>query len=379
MSRPASAGDATPTGRARRTPFVLGDLEVRAGRTATGEVPIPRLVTGTPVSLPFRVVHGRHDGPTVLVSSTIHGDEIGGVEIVRRIATALRPATLHGTLILVPIVNVHGFLTGDRYLPDRRDLNRSFPGSPTGSLASRIAHVFMRELVSRSDVGIDLHTGSDDRTNLPQVRADLDDPRTHGLAVAFGAPVMLQARLRDGSLRAAGLAAGVTMLLYEGGEAHRFEERAISVGTTGVLRVLHRLGMVPDAEPPVVAASEEFGSRPPVRSSRSTWVRARRSGVTSMQVALGQAVGHGDLLAVVHDSLGRRLSRPRAPFDGVVIGLRQHPLVHQGDALVHIARIDPDHADTGDDPDTRPAGRDDPSSAHPPVTPRDLDHTTDPA
>ncbi len=370
--------------RRRRPPFVLADVEVKAGRSAIGAVPIPRLVTGTPVSLPLRVVHGRHDGPTMLVSSAIHGDELGGVEIVRRVTEALAPADLHGTVILVPIVNVHGFLTGDRYLPDRRDLNRSFPGSATGSLASRIAHVFMDQLVTRCDVGIDLHTGSDHRTNLPQVRADLDDPTTHDLATAFGAPVLLQAKLRDGSLRAAGLAVGVTMLLYEGGEALRFDEPAIAAGVDGIRRVAQHLGMTPDADPPPLPRDDGGRPRTPIVSRRSAWVRARRSGVTSMAADLGDRVAKGDLLAVVHDSLGHRLSRARAPFDGVVIGRRQHPLVHQGDAIVHVARIEPPMAP--DPPDARaaavnappavPAATTDPSGTATSPTPPDPSPST---
>lgn len=379
--------------RRRRPGFTLGDLEVKAGRSAIGEVPIPRLVTGTPVSLPLRVVHGRHDGPTMLVSSAIHGDELGGVEIVRRVTESLVPADLHGTVILVPIVNVHGFLTGDRYLPDRRDLNRSFPGSATGSLASRIAHVFMDQLVTRCDVGIDLHTGSDHRTNLPQIRAELDDPTTHDLATAFGAPVLLQAKLRDGSLRAAGLAAGVTMLLYEGGEALRFDEPAITAGVDGIRRVAHHLGMTPDAEPPPLPRDDQGRPRTPILSRRSAWVRARRSGVTSMAADLGDRVDKGDLLAVVHDSLGHRLSRARAPFDGVVIGRRQHPLVHQGDAVVHVAQIEPptSHAEPDAEPDAahdaesddRPDGRadhpDDRSVAPDPASTNDPTSPTDPS
>ncbi len=326
--------------RRRRASITIAGMEVRAGRSEVGEVPIPRLVTGTPVSLPLRVVHGRHDGPTVLVSSTIHGDEIGGVEVVRRVTDRVAPADLHGTLLLVPIVNVHGFLTGDRYLPDRRDLNRSFPGSAGGSLASRIAHVFMRELVAHCDVGVDLHTGSDHRTNLPQVRGDLDDPATRDLAEAFGAPVMLHARVRDGSLRAAGIAAGVTMLLFEGGEALRLDEPALRAGTDGTLRVLHHLGMLPDLEPPPVPVDVGGDPARPIACRRSSWVRARRSGITSLGVGLGDVVAKGDRIAVIRDALGRPLARPGAPFGGIVIGHTQHPLVHQGDALVHVARID---------------------------------------
>jgi hypothetical protein len=315
--------------RARRADLDFAGLTVPAGRAATGELPVPRLVTGTIVSLPVRIIHGRNDGPTVWISAAIHGDEIGGVEIIRRLIGRLDPRQLSGTLLAVPIVNVHGFLSGDRYLPDRRDLNRSFPGSANGSLAGRIANAFMQQIVRRSDIGIDLHTGSAHRTNMPQIRGDLDDPRTRELARAFGAPVLLHSGFRDGSLRAAASDAGVTVLLFEGGEAWRFDADAIAVGTGGTLRVLAHLGMIDPAEAPPAAA--------PIESRRSSWIRARRSGITSMLVSLGQPVSRGQHLAVIHDSLGQRLSRASAPFDGIVVGMTQHPLVHQGEALVHLA------------------------------------------
>ena len=181
----------------------------------------------------------------------MHGDEIAGVEIIRRVTRSLNARTMSGTLIAVPIVNVHGFLNGDRYLPDRRDLNRSFPGSSNGSLAARIANLFMTEIVKRCDVGIDLHTGSDHRTNLPHVRGDLDDPETRKLAEAFGAPIMLHARVRDGSLRAAATESGATMLLYEGGEAWRFDgRRHRRSASQGIRHVLAELAMIdPDDTP----------------------------------------------------------------------------------------------------------------------------------
>jgi predicted deacylase len=184
-----------------RESFGIGGVRIRAGTVRALELPITRLVTGADVTLPVRVVHGREDGPSVWIDAAIHGDEVAGVEVVRQVMAGLDPKTFRGTLVAVPIVNVLGFMTGDRYLPDRRDLNRSFPGSARGSLAGRIAHLFMREIVAGCEVGIDLHTGSDRRSNLPQVRADLDDPRTRELAAAFGAPVMLHAKIRDGSLR----------------------------------------------------------------------------------------------------------------------------------------------------------------------------------
>jgi predicted deacylase len=319
---------------AGRGHFRLGDLAVAPGRSGAGELPIARLVTGTRISLPVRVLHGRSDGPVVWISAAVHGDEIAGVEIIRRVTRSLDARAMSGTVIAVPIVNVHGFLNGDRYLPDRRDLNRSFPGSPTGSLAARIADLFMTEIVNRCDVGIDLHTGSDHRTNLPHVRADLDDPETRKLAEAFGAPLMLHARVRDGSLRAAATERGATVLLYEGGEAWRFDRASLSVGSRGIRRVLTELAMI---------VPDDSDERPvPLESRASSWVRARRSGIALLDVELGEVVRRGQILGVIHDSVGNRLSRVTASIDGVVIGHIQHPLVNQGDAVVHVASVDAD-------------------------------------
>jgi predicted deacylase len=283
------------------------------------------------------------------LSAAVHGDEIAGVEIIRRALASIDPRRLSGTIVAVPIVNVHGFLNGDRYLPDRRDLNRSFPGSANGSLAARIADLFMTEIVARCDVGIDLHTGSDHRTNLPHIRADLGDPRTHELALAFGAPVVLHAEVRDGSLRAAATANAATVLLFEGGEASRFDGEAIDVGAAGIGRVLARLGMIGPA-----GADPTPG--PVVESRSSSWVRARRSGIALLDVELGETVERSQTLAVVRDWLGKRLSVAKAPRAGIVIGHTQHPLVNQGDAVVHIATIDSDDAGA---PVGGPGGADD--------------------
>lgn len=320
--------------RSRRASFRIGELDVPPGRSATGELPIARLVTGTRISLPLQVFHGRAEGRTVWLSAAVHGDEINGVEIIRRVTRSLDARRMSGTVIAVPIVNVHGFLNGDRYLPDRRDLNRSFPGSTSGSLAARIADLFMTEIVRRCDVGIDLHTGSDHRTNLPHVRADLDDPETRRLAEAFGAPLMLHSRTRDGSLRGAATDTGATVLLFEGGEALRFDDESLSTGVAGIRRVLAELAMIDhDVNDP----------RPvPIESRRSSWVRARRSGIVLLDVELGEVVQRGQLLGVIHDSVGKRLGRVTAPRVGVVIGRVQQPLVNQGDALVHLADVTPD-------------------------------------
>lgn len=311
-----------------RESFAIGTVRVRAGTSRNLELPITRLVTGADVSLPVRVFHGREDGPTVWVDAAIHGDEVVGVEVVRQVLAGLDPKTLRGTLIAVPIVNVLGFMTGDRYLPDRRDLNRSFPGSARGSLASRIAHLFMEEVVAKCEVGIDLHSGSDRRSNLPQVRADLDDPRTRALAEAFAAPVMLHARIRDGSLRHAAREGGATVLLYEGGENLRFDNYAIDPAVAGVRRVLAALGMVDPADEP--------DHPPSVECRASGWVRARRTGILDLDAHLGQQVTDGERLGALVDSFGRTLRLVHANRTGIVIGRTEAPLVNSGDAIVHI-------------------------------------------
>ena len=232
-------------------------------------------------------MHGRKPGRTIWLSAAVHGDEIGGVEIIRRVTKSLNARVMSGTVIAVPIVNVHGFLQGDRYLPDRRDLNRAFPGSPNGSLAARIANLFMTEIVTRCDVGIDLHTGSDHRTNLPHVRGDLDDPTTRKLAEAFGAPVMVHARLRDGSLRAAATENGATMLLYEGGEAWRFDTAAARRRRP---RHPARARRTRHDRP---RRRRRRGRTVPIESRRTSWVRARRSGLALLQTGLGAEVTRG--------------------------------------------------------------------------------------
>ncbi|WP_353950838.1 succinylglutamate desuccinylase/aspartoacylase family protein [Knoellia sp. S7-12] len=339
-----------------RSSFAIGAVKVRPGHTREIGLPITKLVTGSEVSLPVRVVHGRHDGPVVWINAAIHGDEVVGVEVIRRVLETLSPRTFRGTLLAVPIVNVHGFMAGDRYLPDRRDLNRSFPGSPRGSLAGRIAHLMMREVVDKCEVGIDLHTGSDRRTNLPQIRADLEHPRTRALAEAFGAPVMLHAKLRDGSLRAAARESGATVLLFEGGEAMRFDQWAIEAGVAGVLRVLAALDMI-DATVTTSAAATATATAtaaagsgagalalpappPGLVSRRSGWLRARRTGIVHLDATLGQRVEVGDRLGGLSNSFGRTLRLVKADRAGVIIGRTTAPLVNRGDALVHIAEIE---------------------------------------
>ncbi len=312
----------------RRPPLTVGGVTVSAGRRKRFEVPVARLATGTDLSMPITVLHGRGEGPRVWVSAAIHGDELNGVEIVRRVLAAVDARRLRGSLVAVPVVNVFGFVNESRYLPDRRDLNRSFPGSSRGSLASRLARLFLDTVVEGSAYGIDLHTGSNHRDNHPQIRADLEDDETRRLAEAFGAPLIVHSSLRDGSLREAATSRGIRVLLYEAGEAYRFSGDAIRLGSAGVLRVLAHLGMI-DGE-------EVESAAPPVEIARSSWVRARRSGLVILATDLGERVAVGDALATISDASGGRAATLRAPFDGWVIGINRHPLVHRGDAVAHV-------------------------------------------
>lgn len=308
--------------------ITIGGITVRPGRKMQLELPFAKVVTGATESLPVKVINGRSFGPHVWLSATIHGDELNGLQIIRRVLGDLDAKTLRGALIAVPIVNPLGFIIESRYLPDRRDLNRSFPGSPRGSTAARLAHLFMSEIVDQCSVGIDLHTASNHRINHPQVRANLDDEPTLDLARAFGAPFTIHARLRDGSLREAAVQRGKTILLYEAGQAHRFDDDAIEVGVNGVMRALRHLGMV-DLRLP--------RAQPTRQVRRTRWIRARRGGIVEVDVKLGEHVSQGASVARISDAFGTRPTHIRAPETGWVIARSLRPLVNSGDALVHLA------------------------------------------
>lgn len=293
------------------------------------ELPVARLPTQTLLSLPITVIHGREEGPTLWLSAAIHGDELNGVEIIRQVVQQLSAGNLRGTVIAVPIVNIFGFLQQSRYLPDRRDLNRCFPGSPKGSLASRLAHLFMEEIVSRSTHGIDLHTASDGRANLPQIRANLKHKETARFARAFGAPAMLHSDTRDGSLREAAGKKGIPVLLYEAGEALRFDTEAIRIGVEGIFRVMAALEMLsPITIDPALESIEVDSSK---------WVRASRSGILRLSITLGDRVKKRQIIGKIFDAFGETTVSVRANITGLVIGNTQNPLVNQGDAIVHIA------------------------------------------
>jgi len=327
----------TPVSRAE--PLTFAGAPVALGQTAELRLKVAESYTAEPVSVPVTVVRGT-PGPIVFVTATVHGDELNGVGILRGLLNDTDFSALRGTLIAVPVANVPGFLNRDRRLPDRRDLNRSFPGSRRGSLTARLAEMLFREVVRKSDFGIDLHTAGGERTNYPQVRADLALPAVAELAQAFGCPLVIDGAGPEKSLRRTAVAAGVPTVVYEAGSPQRLERPFIEVGIAGVLNVLRHLGMMP-GEP----------ACPPLRLKveRTHWIRSRAGGILDLKVDLGQPLRRGQAICVNTNPFGRERSQLKAPYAGVVLGLTQLPLVHPGDAICNVARVDPKAIDAWGD------------------------------
>ncbi|MCP4874632.1 MAG: succinylglutamate desuccinylase/aspartoacylase family protein [Gammaproteobacteria bacterium] len=313
-----------------QTAIEIAGTRVSPGSRQSIDIPLPSFYTHSSVNMPVHVVHGRQPGPVLLVSAAVHGDEINGVEIIRRLLTHKFIDRIKGTLIAIPVVNVYGFVSKSRYLPDRRDLNRSFPGTEYGSMAARLANVVMTEILPHCTHIIDLHTGAVNRENLPQIRANLvDDPSLEALAQAFGVPVILNAQLLEGSFRAAAHANGIGVLLYEAGEALRFDEVAIRAGVRGVLQVMTELDMRGK-----IKKNRQLDA---LVANTSRWVRAGQSGILRSLVATGSKVEIGDLLAYINNPLGENSEQLISPVDGIVIGKTNLPLVFAGEALFNIA------------------------------------------
>lgn len=310
----------------------IGGTVIEPGTQHTLQIPVASLYTHTEMTMPVRVIRGKKDGPRLFVSAAIHGDEINGVEIIRRLLKLKEIYRLRGTLIAVPVVNVYGYTSRTRYLPDRRDLNRSFPGSERGSMASRLAHIFIKEIVENSTHGIDLHTGAVHRTNLPQVRVSFDHEESLRLAQVFKVPVIMHSNLRDGSLRQTVVEHNIPMLLYESGEALRFDERSINVGLRGVVSVMRTLGMLSPRK-------ESKNAIAPLIAEDSKWVRALESGTLTIKKKLGTHVSKGDLLGILSNPLGDKEIRCESPLSGIIIGQTMLPLVYEGEALFNIARL----------------------------------------
>jgi predicted deacylase len=313
--------------------FRIGTEDIEPGTRRSVELHVSVLSNHTPMSLPVQVIHGRKPGPAMFISGALHGDEVMGVEVVRRVVSHPSLDDLHGTLLAVPIVNGYGLISHSRYMPDRRDLNRSFPGSDHGSLASILADLLMREVVLRCRYGIDIHSAALHRINLPQIRISPGEEDLLMMAEAFGAPVVLVSKLREGTLRQCALARGVKVMVYEGGEALRFDDMAIEAGVAGSLRVMHRIGMLPESAVPAAA-------KPPTIAHASHWLRAPEGGIFRSRRRIGHWISAQETIGIISDPMGLLETPVIAGEPGIIIGQSHLPVVNRGDALFHIAKAE---------------------------------------
>ncbi len=285
------------------------------------------LFEGVPVTTPVLVVNGAEPGPTLCLTAAVHGDELNGIEMVRRVMHDITPDKLSGAVIGVPIVNVQGFRRGSRYLPDRRDLNRYFPGNPDGSAAARIAHSFFVNVVAYCDALVDLHTGSFERANLPQIRADLRNPDVVTLTQGFGSMVILHSRPAVGTLRHAATEAGIPAVTLEAGGPSELELNDVKLGVKGIETLLNTLGMV---------KRRRLWSDPEPVYYRSSWVRADNGGILLSQVSLGSTVRKGDVLGTITDPMNNARSEVHSPYSGRIIGMARNQVVMPGFAAFHV-------------------------------------------
>lgn len=305
---------------------------IHPGEIASLALPMPEIFNCTPMYMPIKVVHGKQAGPCVLVIAAVHGDELNGMEIVNRLLSLSMMKNLHGTLIAIPVFNVYGFITRSRYLADGLELDRYFPGSETGSHASRLAHLFTKEILSMADYCIDIRTGAINHSNFPKIYIDTTNERTKELAEAFRAPVICNVSAEKNSLRETANFNKIPYMVYEAGEALRFDEHAIKIGVRGVANVLRKLKMLPEAHKQQKKAAKPFFT------VQYLWVRASKSGVSYSKTKLGQWVKKGEQLTVIKDPVGTtEPSAVCAPCDGIIVDKNNLPVVHEGESLFQIA------------------------------------------
>jgi len=309
-------------------PVKLGTELIPPGESGDVRLKISETYTGDEIALPVRVIHARRPGPRVFISAAIHGDEINGTGIIHDLLYSAPMELECGTLFLIPVVNVFGFESHERYLPDRRDLNRSFPGNETGSLASRIAAIFMREIVAQCDYGLDLHSAAFQRTNYPNVRGDLTNPANRRIANAFGCTLIVDGKGPEGSLRREACKAGCPTIILEAGEPWKIERGILELGLRGVRNVLRHLEMIPGEPIP-----------PPyqVRSRKTIWIRAELGGILWYHIGVGDWVEEGQPIATNYTILGQAQYTLVSPADGVVLSLATLPAVKPGEPVVHLA------------------------------------------
>lgn len=303
--------------------------KIKRGEDKLIEISISRLPTYTDINLPVRVIRSAEEGPVLLLSGGLHGDEINGIEIVRRMLAKNLLYPDRGTVIAVPLMNVYGFIQNVRGVPDGKDINRSFPGVKGGSLAKLVAYTIMSELIPKIDYGIDFHTGGASRSNYPQIRCSFNIEKNMELASAFAPPVILHSTLIGKTFRKAAYKKGKHILVYETGESLRLDEFGIQEGINGTLRLMKHIGMKKDA--PLAGKTEIY--------EKSGWVRARLAGLFHTKVALGEHIKDRQAIGTITDPFGNESFRIISKQDGRVIGLNNNPVIHKGDAIFHIAKF----------------------------------------
>lgn len=306
----------------------INAIEIKPGEQKKIEVNVAKLPSRSSIDITINVARSKQPGPTLLFLGGVHGDEINGIEIVRRILESKEYLPSAGTTICIPILNVFGFIHYSRYVPDGKDVNRSFPGNKNGSLASRVAYFLKKHILPLIDYGIDFHTGGADRTNYPQIRSMLSDPINQGLAQAFNAPFTLHARYRTNSLRQTASKLGKKIIIYEGGESSRLDEFAIQQGMVGALRVMKHLKMTTVNVPEAKQNS--------ILINKSSWLRAAVSGLFLPAVNCGDSIEAKQKIGMITDPFGGYKKIVKAPHSGHIVGLNNNPVLHQGDAIVHI-------------------------------------------
>lgn len=326
--------DAVTTADGLAEPLELLGTELPAGSSQRLSWAATELFESVPISTPVLVVNGALPGPTLCLTAAVHGDELNGVEMVRRVMHDLVPGKLSGAIIGIPIVNVQGFRQGSRYLPDRRDLNRYFPGNPNGSAAARIAHSLFTNVIAHCDALVDLHTGSFERVNLPQIRADLRNPDVVTLTQGFGAMVILHSSPAVGTLRFAATNAGIPTVTLEAGGPSQLELNEVNRGVEGLETLISTLGMV---------RIRRLWSNPEPVYYHSSWVRADSGGILIADVSLGATVRKGEVLGTITDPMSNARSELRSPYSGRIIGMARNQVVMPGFAAFHVG-IETDEA-----------------------------------
>jgi predicted deacylase len=312
-------------------PFRIGRSEIAPGETRDVMLKYSESYSGVPLRMPIRVVRGPSPGPAIFVTAAIHGDELNGTGIVRELIIRRPPRVSRGTLVLVPVVNMLGFEQHSRYMPDRRDLNRSFPGSAHGSLTARLARTVITEIVARCRYGIDLHSAASHRSNTPHVRADMQNSEAARIARAFGTELIVDGRGPLHSFRRTATRLGCATIVLEAGEIWKFQREALDIGCRGIRNVLIELGMLD--EPAEPAAYQ-------VVADKTLWVRAADGGILHFEVSLGEPVERGQIIATCAGLLGGRTSPVVAAADGIVMGITTLPAVKPGDPVCHIAAVE---------------------------------------